>query len=329
MEIQRSTGQDLKQYVKQLLPTDFLKRIQHYRVEGRKIKESYQLNLNHGEHLSTIKKVKRFTNLTSRIIDRKWILFYPELPNRHAVPYKMCLLKGYGMTNDPSKPHILTLKWITDTYFKKYEILEKIRQTEPVVNVDSLNISKTYVTRKFEEVFGYPFAIDPLTHHGKCLCKSEINALHDGYIVHCPIKRKRKGFAYQKLVNNKYDDELFVDYRVPVFKGHIPFIYYNFRHVDHRFEWDKLKSEIVETNEVFNQAELVKIKEYCEALHLDYGELDILRDWDNGKIYVVDANNTPAGPPKKLSDLDKKKVIIRLTEAFEEAFLIERQLIHQ
>lgn len=35
----------------------------------------------------------------------------------------------------------------------------------------------------------------------------------------------------------------------------------------------------------------------CRALGLDYGELDVLRDVEDGKLYVVDVNNTPWAPP--------------------------------
>jgi hypothetical protein len=35
---------------------------------------------------------------------------------------------------------------------------------------------------------------------------------------------------------------------------------------------------------------------FCAAIALDYGELDVLRDNDSGRIYVVDANRTPIRP---------------------------------
>ena len=56
-------------------------------------------------------------------------------------------------------------------------------------------------------------------------------------------------------------------------------------------------------------------------MRLEYGELDILRDLDNKKIYIVDVNNTPFGPPANISAAQGKEAIRILAEAFEEAFL--------
>ena len=54
---------------------------------------------------------------------------------------------------------------------------------------------------------------------------------------------------------------------------------------------------------------------------MDYGELDILRDNDNGKIYIVDANKTPGFNFDGCSESDKTIIIRRLTAAFKEAFI--------
>ena len=55
-------------------------------------------------------------------------------------------------------------------------------------------------------------------------------------------------------------------------------------------------------------------------LGLDYGEIDVLRDRNEGKIYIVDVNNNPAGPPEPISALDGNLAIVRLAEAFENTF---------
>ena len=50
--------------------------------------------------------------------------------------------------------------------------------------------------------------------------------------------------------------------------------------------------------------ELNKIHRFCAKIGMDYGEVDVLRDRDDGRIYIVDANNTPSGPPSPISDSD-------------------------
>jgi len=54
---------------------------------------------------------------------------------------------------------------------------------------------------------------------------------------------------------------------------------------------------------------------------LDYGELDVLRDNDNGKIYIVDVSNTPWGPPNNISNKEGKIALIKLADTFRKGFL--------
>ena len=321
METQHSSEKGAKKYLKKIISPKIIKKIQPYRREYHIIRESYKININHGEQLSAIKRLKRATHLTGQIIDRKWVLFYPKVPIYASVIHKICLFNGWGMTNDPSKSHILAVKWLDETYCEPDDTLNELVKKEYVINAGSLDISKTYISDKFEQVFGYALSINPLKFHGPCLCKSEVNALHDGEIVYCPVESLKKGYVYQKLVNNEYDEEWVLDYRVPVFNGMVPFLFYNFRHMSNRFQRGRLETEIVETDEVFSGDELEKIKRFCQVIKMDYGELDILRDRYDGRIYIVDANNTPSGPPKALPDPEKKRALIRKSEVFKAHFL--------
>ena len=54
-------------------------------------------------------------------------------------------------------------------------------------------------------------------------------------------------------------------------------------------------------------------------LHVDYAELDALRDAGSGKLYVIDVNPTPWGPPSELSDEDKSMAIQTMARAFAHA----------
>jgi hypothetical protein len=55
---------------------------------------------------------------------------------------------------------------------------------------------------------------------------------------------------------------------------------------------------------------------------LDFGELDILRDNDDGRIYIVDVNNTPSGPRRgvHMQEADYDQFFSTLTGAFKESF---------
>ena len=60
---------------------------------------------------------------------------------------------------------------------------------------------------------------------------------------------------------------------------------------------------------------------FMKKIGLDYGELDVLRDQDNNKIYVVDANSTPFGPPQQMDWKKKEEALHMLARAFEEQFI--------
>ena len=53
----------------------------------------------------------------------------------------------------------------------------------------------------------------------------------------------------------------------------------------------------------------------ARKLGIDYGEFDVLRDKDR-RIYVVDANNTPYGPPNELSEGDCTRALVLLANEF-------------
>lgn len=42
---------------------------------------------------------------------------------------------------------------------------------------------------------------------------------------------------------------------------------------------------------------------------IDFAEIDILRDKNSKKIYIIDVNKTPIGPPLELNLFEKIKVI--------------------
>ncbi len=45
--------------------------------------------------------------------------------------------------------------------------------------------------------------------------------------------------------------------------------------------------------EVFTPEEIENILKLADQLNVDYGELDILRDNEDGKVWVLDVNKTP------------------------------------
>jgi D-alanine-D-alanine ligase-like ATP-grasp enzyme len=127
--------------------------------------------------------------------------------------------------------------------------------------------------------------------------------------------------VYQKLVSNEVADGLVEDMRVPVFRDVIPFVYLKYRSVDDRFvdrQHTNKKATIAEVAEMLSEQEIADICRFSQKLGLDYGELDVLRDSSDGRIYIVDANNTPSGPTSVITEDLGKKAVMRLANAFEQ-----------
>jgi hypothetical protein len=75
---------------------------------------------------------------------------------------------------------------------------------------------------------------------------------------------------------------------------------------------------------MLSKPEQEKIGEFANAMALDFGGLDVLRNRDDGQIYIVDANKTDMGPPSALSGQGKLKAMRGLADAF--ADLVDRRL---
>ena len=245
-----------------------------------------------GNLLTTTKKL---------VTQKKRILFYPNFPYKKATLYQICLLLGYDVTNDPQRRFDLAIKWQRyATFFENDPVLSELfLQNNNIINFNCQDVSKECTNKIFKQVFGYSLAVDPLNYTGKCVAKSNLNAQHDGRIIDCPTNKIESGVVYQKLVDNEVENKAVLDYRVPIFKQEIPLVYKYLKKnqtTEQRFYGypSLISVELAETEEIFSQDEINKIIDFCQNLGLDYGELDILRDKQDQRIYIVDANNTPS-----------------------------------
>ena len=190
-----------------------------------------------------------------------------------------------------------------------------------MLNLHCKDISKQKLDEVHQTVFGYRLAVNPLRHDGVCVKKSNDNATHDGVVIQCPLAVLDEGYVYQKVVNNRIDDYSVEDIRVPVFGDRIPFCYLKRRSITTRFGNENRSASLSEVETVLSGNEVEKILQLCEAMGLDYGELDVLRDRDDGRLYVVDVNNTPWGPPNHLDSNSVPVAIRRLSDCFVSAFI--------
>jgi hypothetical protein len=247
------------------------------------------------------------------------ILFYPDKPDHRQVLYRICNILGCRITSSLKSEPDLVFAFEDTTRRAHSPILAEIAASNYVVNLTCDDISKVKVEAVFSQVFGYTTFVDPETHLGLCVMKSNDNAMHDGILVECPTTATDGDVVYQKLINTGVGDEV-LDIRVPVLKGELPFVYLKYRSVRYRFGNLNSRATICSVDSVFSSDEQARIKEFAEQLGLDFGELDVLRDVDDGKIYIVDANNTPCFPPKRLGKAESARALQILSKTFDKQF---------
>jgi hypothetical protein len=273
----------------------------------------------------TIFRIKWLLNYYRNGKTNKTILFYPQFPSKTTILHKIFTALHFNITNNPDKGHCLTIYWDDTTYRKPNSLIREMGKSGTVVNLNSMDISKSFVDEVFTRVFGYSCLIDCQTYSGYIVKKNEVNAFHDGMIVQGPVLREA-GFVYQKLIDNSVDDGLTADLRIPIINGVIPLIYIKYKPDEERFGLFKRKHhrqksvELHSPEALLSADEISKLIEFCKEFHLDYGELDVLRDRDDGKIYIVDVNNTPTGPPY-MNPKERQAALQKMTEVFVRQYL--------
>ncbi len=253
-------------------------------------------------------------------IRKKIFLFYPGFPCPGYFLYQVVRVLGMKISNDPDREFDLAIDWRVETTREKNDVLETLALSHRVLNVGCKDISKANVEKVFKEVFGYGTFVDPSKFNGYAVRKSNDNAMHDGKSIKCPVPAvATDGFVFQRLINNAVDKDRVLDLRVYIVGKNIPFVCLTFRSSTNRFD-NILEYRMCAPQEVFNEIEIEKILLFCQKMGLEYGELDVLRDEDDRKIYIIDANNTPYGNDFALNRKEGERVLLELSKSFYEEF---------
>ncbi len=179
------------------------------------------------------------------------------------------------------------------------------------LNFAARDVSKSHVGAVFEKTFGYPLAVDPSVWRGPAVEKSELNGKHDGRVVNCPCDA-RPDLVYQRLIDNAISEDLVEDLRCPTVGGDIPVVFRKRRPKSNRFANVNSSVAMATPEDVFTADERSKLAAFSRAMGLDWGGLDVLRNRDDGRLYVVDVNKTDMGPPTALGLWDKIRATHRL-----------------
>jgi len=256
----------------------------------------------------------------SVIAPQRTLLTYPGVPELGHILGKLCALLGYVCTNDPKSG--FDFAWYFEDTTCSAGSLPVDVDPARTFNARCLNIGKGYIAQVFEEVFGYSLAIDPTTYVGLAAVKSNQNALHDGRTIQCPIAPTdvRADCVYQQLVDNETGPGTVTDLRVVIHRARLPLVYRKFRPTETRYSNTNARVELCQPEDIFSVDERAQLLRFGERIGMDFGELDVLRDRNSGKIYVVDANNTPTGPPNGLSEQDSARALHILLDSFQQLF---------
>ena len=299
---------------------------------ARKRMHDFDYHLSHflstyQHHVSTVSSglTQEILNAVVEANRKRWngktIFCYPALPGPGFVFYRLSLELGYTFTQDPESDFALAMKWWVGTkdpipgYFPVKSV--------PVINKEAEDFCKSTVCHVFKTTFGYPLAVNPRAHKGPMVRKSEENAAHDGQIINGPLEEPEPGFVYQKLINCQTEEGITEDIRVPIFGERIPFVYLRYKDKDRRFGHagqSVIREHITTTSDVFSEFEIENILAFCRKMGLDCGELGVLRDRTDDRIYIVDANVTPTGPSFQLNSQETRLVCKKMASAFIHAF---------
>ncbi|WP_428662987.1 hypothetical protein [Reyranella sp.] len=206
----------------------------------------------------------------------------------------------------------------------KYIISEKERNRVPknrsIINDTHFSCSKRNVQVNFEKVFGYRLSVDPLGETGSCVRKSDRNAVHDGRVILLPVAEIEPNVVYEKIVDNECGHDLVYDIRLPVFGPVSPYCIVKLREKSMRFGRTNVVSFLLPASSLLDSEEISLCRSFAKEIGLDFGELDVLRDGQSGKIYIVDANNTPVGPSQSLSAEERSHAIKLYAQHFSNSF---------
>jgi len=240
----------------------------------------------------------------------QFVLVHPDWPSKRASIMAYADALKWVVTNQPDTPTrfngTTTLKLAFDDRTEK-------RQAQPGFwNGHCLDISKSTLDRHHHEVFGYGLNVDPTTHNGPMLEKSEGNAVHDGREIQGPLSpdQLQPNKVYQRIIDNRTENGLFEDLRIVVIRGELPLVYRKRKTGEVRYTNETVEVDLAESPKtLLSDTEMEQIASLSAKMCADFAELDVLRDRQDGRIYCADLNPTPYGPPAGLSAEDSEKAM--------------------
>tara|TARA_R110000787_G_scaffold99840_7_gene204582 strand:- start:17150 stop:18088 length:939 start_codon:yes stop_codon:yes gene_type:complete len=248
---------------------------------------------------------------------RPTIAFYPDKPRPWYFIWPVMHVSGSKLIDDVSRADIV---FQFDDSTETDNAIPAVKEGARLVNFGCQDVSKSTVAEVFERASGYTLKVDPTTHQGRMVEKSEMNAAHDGRVLEGPLDAPVEGKAYQLLIDNEIEGGLVEDLRCCLVGGHPTVVFRKRRPLERRFLNENVEVLLDEPANCYTADEIAVIERFAAELGLDWGGVDVLRDRMSGRIYIVDANKTDMGPPVALKLAAKLRATRRMARAFAGAF---------
>jgi len=239
----------------------------------------------------------------------------PTYPSKKTTLSKIARKNRVRLTNKMVSTPEVIIYFENATYGSASALRRKYPKAR-IINVNCPDISKERVHVVHLEALGYSMNLNPKTYIGVAVEKSDENAVHDGQEVMCPMPFPKTDAVYQKVLDNTNEAGEYVDIRVPIIGGKIPLVYLKFKTKKNRFTNKAHRATLHTPSEIFSTEEIGQIEKYANAMKVDFCEFDVLRHKGNKKIYIIDVNKTPYGPPHPLNRNDQASALEKLSKAF-------------
>ncbi len=236
--------------------------------------------------------------------------YFPEMPSHHHA-FRLVALAARcrgGPYIGAKKPPVFCF-FHDDTQSPAVfrETLEKANPDAYIINGRCLDISKRHVDILHRDVFGYGLILDEealeRSTDEKFAIKPDSNAKNEGRVATKDEARDAlcdDALVVQKLVDTRIvrDGLRWVcDLRVGIGAGRILFVIRKLRTEENVMFAQTAHFDLARPEDVFSKEETDLILRLCETSGLDIGELDILRDRTDGRLYVCDISRTPERMP--------------------------------
>ena len=249
---------------------------------------------------------------------------YPHF--QKSTTYFMLRKAGVQMSNKLNGKYDVGIYW--DPRMDINKQTPKLKQNGKkikLINLFLVDTAKGFVAESFETHFGYGYKVDPTTFKGYCISKHNGNGTKSCFFLKCPIEANDifKDHSYQQIIDytDKKDPDTLYELRIPIVGGIIPCVLFKTRNRGLRFTSKNRSIQIVNPLKYLTEQECHKIITYCRYIGLEMGEIDVLRSHEDGRIYIIDVNNTSWWPPNKLGDVDRNIVLNLMWNAFLESFI--------